>query len=251
MIYGLYLSAQGILANSKRQDVIANNLANSETTGFKRDLTYFVEQRAESAKGGNRDASNPLFDPIGGGLGGTPTYVDHTQGDIETSSTPTDLAIHGEGYFAVQAKGEVRLTRDGRFSVDSEGYLSTAVGKHRVLDNQLKPISLSAGRIEVTRDGRIMQEGGPAGRVGLFDVPKRNSLAKTGGNLLTYPDIASSLRPATGEIQGGALEHSNADPTTELTALMDAQRQLEANANMIRYQDQTLGRLVNDVGRIG
>jgi len=86
-------------------------------------------------------------------------------------------------------------------------------------------------------------------RVGVFDVPDRSQLKQQGGSMLSYPDT-NQLRTASGRLHSEVVERSNVDPTTELTELMDAQRQLEANANMIRYQDSTLQRLVNDVGKI-
>ena len=81
-------------------------------------------------------------------------------------------------------------------------------------------------------------------------MPQPQQLVKHGGTLLSYP-TPKSLLPAGGTLRSGFIERSNVDPTIELTQLMDAQRQLEANANMIRYQDQTLGKLVNEVGKIG
>ena len=89
------------------------------------------------------------------------------------------------------------------------------------------------------------------GRLGVFSVPDPKLLAKRGANLMSYPDIERNLKASDAQLKNEALEQSNSEPTTELAALMDTQRQLEANANMIRYQDQMLSRLVNDVAKIG
>ena len=86
-------------------------------------------------------------------------------------------------------------------------------------------------------------------KVGLFDVPDQSKLTKDGANTLDYPDIAA-LRPARAGMRSETVERANVDPTTELAQLMDAQRQLEANANMIHYQDETLQVLVQNVGKI-
>jgi flagellar basal-body rod protein FlgF len=260
MLYGLYLSAAGVTANSYRQDVHANNLANAETVGFKRDIPLFQQRltAAQEARVAGRPGawSDPVLEGLGGGLFVTPTATDQSAGEAEQTGSPLDVAIEGKGYFRVAAKGQngtPELTRDGRFMVDRAGYLvlSNSSG-HRVLDPDGRPIQLppgGGGQIVVGRDGSILQNNKPVARIGVFDVPDRTKLVKRGGTLLTYPD-ANAVKRTDGTLHGGALERSNVDPVTELTQLMETQRQLEANANMIRYQDQTLQKLV-DVGKIG
>ena len=128
-----------------------------------------------------------------------------------------------------------------------------ATGGQRVQSADGEPINLRgqiASAVEIGRDGTITAHGQPIGRLGVFDVPDSSQLVKQGGNLLSYSD-AKKIIPIDPNLRNGFVERSNVDPATELTILMDAQRQLEANANMIRYQDQTLGRCVNDVGKIG
>src|SRR3954469_11718253 len=120
MIYGLYLSATGVMTSSYRQDVIANNLANSETVGFKRDLALFQERRTEAQSGSNHSCwSNPDLENLGGGLLATPTAVDDKQGELEPTGNNLDVAILGRGYFSVDAGARGRmLTRDGQFMVN-------------------------------------------------------------------------------------------------------------------------------------
>src|SRR4051812_3979394 len=101
MIYGLYLSASGVLASSYRQDVIANNLANAETVGFKKDLATFSERAVEQQPSG---ASDPRWSNFTGGLWARNTNVDTTQGELESTGNSTDVAIEGRGYFMVQGK---------------------------------------------------------------------------------------------------------------------------------------------------
>ncbi len=254
MIYGLYLSATGVLANSQRQDVIANNLANVETVGFKRDVTPFRQRLTESQTRQLNPAqhSNPQLEMLGGGLTAAPTSVDFSQGELEDSSNPMDLAIQGQGFFAVQHNGQVMLTRDGRMMLDREGRLILASGEGQVLDDKRRPITLLPNQAaSVGQDGGIVQKGKPMGRVGVFNVANPQSLRKQGGLLFAAADPERTLRPSESSIHSGAVERSNADPSHELVALLDVQRQIDANANMIRYQDATLARLVNDVGKIG
>jgi flagellar basal body rod protein FlgG len=250
MNYGLYLSAMGVLANSQRQDAIANNLANSETVGFKKDLALYREQRTEAQLTGHRRDSNDLLEPLGGGLAPSGTTLDLSQGPMESTSNPLDVAIFGDGYFAVRNGDRLMLTRAGRFQVNRDGILATDAG-HAVLSDKMSKISIAPGAVNIGKDGTITQNGTAVGRLGVFSVPDPKLLMKRGSNLMSYPDVERSLKPSDAQLRSEALEQSNSEPTTELAALMDTQRQLEANANMIRYQDQMLSRLVNDVAKIG
>jgi flagellar basal body rod protein FlgG len=253
MIYGLYLSATGVLSNSHRQDVIANNLANSETVGFKRDLAVSRAQRTAAAGVGLSPSqhSNRLLEALGGGHRPHLTRTDLAQGELEATGNPLDVAVQGKGYFAVRDGGETRLTRDGRFSINPDGYLVSATNGREALDEQMRPIQfLGRGQAEVASDGTITQDGQIVARLGVYDVQDPARLRKRGEGLFAFPQ---SMQPTAidATVRSEFVERANVDPTTELAALIDTQRQIEANANLIRYQDQTLGRLVNDVGKIG
>lgn len=248
MLYGLYLSAAGVMANSHRQDVISNNLANSETHGFKRDMALFMERVPESKVRAGQ-YSDPMLDRIGGGLFVAPSAIDTSGGELETTDSPLDVAISGEGYFSVQSGGKNMLTRDGRLMVDRGGNLIQSSSGAKILDINGKTITLDpTRRTAIANDGTVTQDGQPLATLGLFEVTDRTQLIKVGGNMLSAPPAA--LKPSGAEVLSGSLERANVDPANELAALMDSQRELEANANMIRYQDQTLGRLVNEVGKI-
>jgi flagellar basal body rod protein FlgG len=258
VIYGLYLSAAGVLTSSYRQDVIANNLANSETVGFKKDLPLFQQRLTEAQQrrlppgAGPEGPTNPLMEPIGGGLLAHPTVIDTSQGELEPTGSALDVAIEGSGYFAIDQGGETRLTRSGQFALDREGnlILSDEQGQ-RVLDDQRRPIKLTPeGGVAIGPDGTVTQHGQAVARLGVFDVADPSRLVKQGATLLNpgNQDLVEA-GPAT-TLHSEFLERANVDPATELAALMDTQRQLEANANMIRYQDQTLQKLV-EVGKIG
>jgi flagellar basal body rod protein FlgG len=251
MLYGLYLSATGVMTSSYKQDVVANNLANSESVGYKRDVASFQQRLTEAQQRLRPGLSNQMLEQLGGGTFCAPTLIDTRQGELEPTGNALDTAIEGNGYFAVIDKGVSRLTRNGQFVVDHKGRLSLSNGEGQaVLDPKGNPIQLAPGLpTSIAGDGTITQAGKPVGRIGLFDVTDRSKLAKKGGTLLSHD--GQQLVPATGRIRSEFVERANIDPATELADLMETQRQLEANANMIRYQDQTLGRLVNEVGKIG
>lgn len=268
MIYGLYLSSSGIIASSHKQDVIANNLANAETSGFKRDVPQFQQRLSEAeqrrAAGASRGWSDSNLDNIGGGLYVLPSQPDLSQGTMENTGAPLDVAIDGEGYFAVRSGGTsgastgmesspTLLTRNGQFMVDRKGYLVLGSQEGpRVLDVKKQPIHMDpegGTAISVSKDGTITQGKANVGRIGVFQVAEPDKLVKQGGTIMSYADSAGVKQVDT-PVRGETIERSNVDPTSELTELMKSQRMLEANANMIRYQDQTLQRLVNDVGKI-
>ncbi|HLL87700.1 MAG TPA: flagellar hook-basal body protein [Tepidisphaeraceae bacterium] len=252
MLYGLYLSASGVMAASHKQDVVANNIANVETAGFKRDLALFMERPTEAqAAGLGPSASHPMLERLGGGLLVAPTALDRTQGELEPTDSPLDVAIFGDGYLTVRdAQGRTRLTRDGRMMIDRGGNL-VLPGGQPVLDDKGKPITLDPTQVAtIADDGTVQQSGQPVARLGFAVVDRAVPLRKAGGNLLSVDDPAA-LRPATPNVRAGFLERSNVDPTLELTSLIETQRMLEFNAKMISYQDQTLGRLINEVGKIG
>jgi len=257
MNYGMYLSATGIRASSYRQDVIANNLANAETVGFKRNHAAFHERLNEAMERNEPMSQDKLFAPMSGGLLASPTQIDFSQGTIDQTGNNLDLAIQGQGFFAVQSEKGTKVTRSGQFMLDREGYLITSnETADKVLDPKGKTIQLGgyrASQLSIGTDGTVHDSASRAviNQVGLFDVTDRNQLMKSPGNVFTAENLDASLKPATeARVRSGYIEGSNVDPTHELTQLMDAQRQLEANANMIRYQDQAMGKLVNEVGKI-
>jgi flagellar basal-body rod protein FlgF len=232
VIYGLYLSASGVIANSYREDVIANNLANSETTAFKRNTTAFQQRlTAAQEKSALAGKTDPLQEGIGGGLLASPTGIDMAQGELEETGNALDLAVMGKGFFAVDDHGKTELTRDGKFITDKEGDVIVDNGTgQRVLGSDMKPLSLDPNQLNQTSindSGEITQN----------------------GNIVDYSK-AGDLKAADGTIRSQFVERSNVDPAVELTQLMDAQRQLEANANMIKYQDDTLAKAVTDVGKL-
>ncbi|MDP9172288.1 MAG: flagellar hook basal-body protein [Planctomycetota bacterium] len=253
MIYGLWQSATGILTNSYRQDVISNNIANSETVGFKKDLAM-LRQRATAAEERGLTGNNPgnsQLENLGGGMLVEPTEVDNSQGELELTGNNLDLALHGHGYFGVTSGGQLHLTRAGQFLVNRDGnlVLSNDVGQS-VLDINQQPIHLSTmAPVTVDSKGAVTQNGKTIAKIGMFDVSDPKQLQKEGGTLMSIKDGAAVM-PASAEIRSQYIERSNVEPATELSSLMDAQRQLQANANMIQYQDQTLDKLINDAGKI-
>lgn len=251
MIYGLYLSTAGMITQQYRQDVIANNVANVETASFKRDVAIFrARQNAAAENPQAMRFAQPVLDDLGGGLLANPTYTVFEQGGMDVTDENLDLTINGHGFFAVQGEdGAIRYTRDGRFALDTEGFLTTVDRLGRVLNPDGLPVQIMPDLpVHVGSDGAVSQAGQVVGRIGLSDFDNRQMLRKVGGNYYEAP-AGAAVRQVPAKFRAGAIERSTVDPTTELVAMIQAQRAYEANASLIRIQDQTLSRVVNDLAR--
>ena len=263
---GLYTAGAGMITETKRTDVIANNLANSSTTGYKRDdainreFAPMLIRRINDGKPQNDVTSINGFS-IGGaapvvGTLGLGSYIadiatDHAQGSLQTTGNPLDLAIAGDGYFAVQTPQGVRYTRDGNFYKSASGQLQTVNGQ-AVLDNQGRPITIPARTTMVTigEKGQIMADNQPVATLQFVQFgPDRQALLKQ-GNSLYYPQAGAQAQPAAGTIQQGMLENSNTNVVTEMVELMNNYRIYEAGSKAVTSQDALLDKAVNEVGKL-
>jgi flagellar basal body rod protein FlgG len=226
---GIAISGRGALAQSAKVDVLANNLANVATVGFRRDLVGF---RA------NLEAV---------------VAADRRDGSLEETRRPLDLAIAGPGYFTVRdlESGADYYTRAGNFNIDSSGRLVTADGRCQVLASDGRGIALdaaAAGSLRIAEDGTLYQGEVENGQLGVVEFEDVARLAKRGDNLVE--NRGSALGAAAGSrIQQGTLERSTADPALDSAELTRALRALEANLQMIRILDATLERTVNEFAR--
>ena len=251
MVYGLWQSAGGLLAQDYQQSILANNLANVDTPGFKPDRISFAERMNASATGGGK-SRHPVLDQLPGGVFETEVHTDFSAGSFVQSNNPLDLAIAGDGLLAVQTDEGVRYTRDGRFVMSADGSLLHATSGAKAIDGDgraifLNPASRDPVRVDPT--GRITQGESLAGQLKLVDFVDRSALQKEGKNLFVA-DRGASV-DADGRIEQGMYEASAADPVSLLVEMIAASRAYQLNANMITMQDETIGRVVNETGRIG
>ncbi len=251
--YGLWLSAAGMKINDHRQTLHANNLSNAQTTGFKRDLAV-VMQRPIEAKENPRGPSlaHPVLDGMAGGVNVRPSYHDFTQGPIESTNRPLDVAIRGEGFFTVGDGQQTRYTRDGEFTVNAKGelVLSNESGVWRVLDQAGAPVVLdpAAGEPNVSGDGTIRQAENVVGTLGLVVPEDPQAMRKVGENLFALDE--KEMRPAGGTLVSGAREESNFNPITGLSSMIEASRAYQLNATLIQLQDSVTGQAVSTLGRV-
>lgn len=266
MNYGLYLAASGVLTNSYRQDVFANNLANVETVGFKPDVPH-LRQRDPAAieTHAGADLGRALLDRLGGGVLAAPIRTNFAQGPLRTTGNPLDVALDASDTFlAVEAPRDasaagaaaqspaIRLTRDGRLSRDAQGYLITASGGRRVLDSGDKPILLPGnGPASIDPQGRVIQDNQIVGQIQITGVTDTGLLRKAGQNLFTW-DGKQDVRKAVGNpaVRPGFVEGSGVDPIRALMDVVSATQSISGAANLMRYHDQLMDRAVNTLSRV-
>jgi flagellar basal body rod protein FlgG len=231
-------------------DVIANNVANVGTTGFKRDIAVFQQRAAESQSSpALARYGNAILDGLGGGTWVNSSQTEFEQGDLDKTSSGLDVAVQGPGFLAVRtAAGQTAYTRDGHLTAET-GTLALVNNGATVLDGSGQPISVDPSQpVSISSDGTVAQGSGVVGQIATSGFANPRALQKIGNNLYTAPAGTATTGPTS--LAVGMLEKSNVEPVTQLTAMIEAQRAYEANAQMIKLQDETLNLVVNNLGRV-
>jgi len=253
MLRAFSTAATGMVAQQQIVDVIANNLANINTVGFKRsqvdfqDLMYVKQKNAGEITSGT---PAPVGIEIGSGVRSSGTVKIYTQGEQENTGRNLDMSIQGDGFFQVTAAdGSTRYTRNGQFLLNAEGNLVTSSGA--VLD---PPITIPADyrSISIAVDGTVSVFAGSddtatsAGRIQLARFANPSGLSSLGGNMLAPTEASGTATTGTpgedgfGAIESGFLERSNVQMVTELVNLIKAQRAYEINSRAIKAGDDML-----------
>lgn len=250
MPYGLYLSAEGAYAQSKRLEVISHNLANVDTVGFKRQLALLQSRYAEAVEEGFQAPGTGAIEDLGGGVRVRETGTDFSSGPIRRTGVPTDVAITGEGFFTVEKGDERLLTRAGNFQLTAQGQLVTQQG-YPVLSDAGVPVYILAenGPWRITEDGVVVQRG-LAQRLGLVRPGSSDDLLRVGENLFRPLGETEPLAAEARHVAAEHLEDSGVKPALEMIAMIEAARILEANVNMMKTQDQMISGLVNRVLKV-
>ncbi len=251
--YGLWLSAAGMQVQDHRQALIANNMANSNTTGFKHEFAVITQRQVESRESATgMQFVHPVLDGMAGGLNVRASYRNFAQGPIERTGKPFDVAIDGKGFLMVSDGEATRYTRDGKFTVGATGDLVLAAGdgRWRVLDDSGTPITIDPTdeQAVISEDGTIRQGNTIVGRLGLVAASDEQALRKVGGNLFEAGD--AEMVSIAGRFVPESTERSNVNVMHELVNMIEASRAYQLNSNMIRLQDEMTGRAVQTVGRL-
>ena len=249
--YGIYLNSAGSLAAETRIDVLANNLANVDTPGFKRGFAVFQERATEAYEKPRYDpAPRRVLDQLGGGLFVHEVTFDKTLGMTQQTGNTLDLALKGDGWFTVQVGEEQLFTRAGNFTVSPDRFLITADGRGKLLDTNGKPIQLPDETLNVGKDGTISDGENPVAKLWVQGKVNHHDYHPVGDNFFRFHGEGQPGASDAEVLQGG-LERSTVQPVQEMVAMIRTFRAYESNQRMITQQDQALGRAVNDVGRVG
>ncbi len=224
-----------LILQTRKNDVVANNLANVQTIGFKRDLVFF------------KVLSNKMQEP--------PELIvkpDFSQGPLQQTGNPLDLAFSGPGFFAVETDSGEAYTRNGHFRLGADGTLLTSDGL---------PVLGEGGRIVlqgkentpesivITEKGEIYVDDEFMDRLKIVDFENYDQLQKAGSNLFILSGEATPIAPSNSAIRQGFLEKSNVDPVREMIGLVEVQRRFENTQRMVRAVDELLNYAVNKLGK--
>jgi len=255
LIRGLYVSGIGMTTQMKRLDVISNNLANVNTTGYKKDkpiISSFPEMLM--AKMNDRDKFSMAAKPIGRvtlGVRIDDIYTDFSQGSFVRTDDQFHMAIQGDGFFTVSTpNGDERFTRDGSFVIDAEGQLKTKEGN--LVMGEAGVITLGdefltqAHQAFIDDAGRIIVDGEQIDALRMVSFEDNAQLRKIGDNLYQANE---AVMPFNGSILQGFLENTNVNPVTAMVDMITVSRTYEANQKMIQVHDTLMGKAVNEVGK--
>jgi flagellar basal-body rod protein FlgG len=256
----LAIAATGMSAQEQNLEVIANNIANINTTGFKRSRAEFTDlmyqtERLMGVSNRGRDATIPEGAQLGLGVRTAAIRSLNIQGSLTNTGNSLDLAVNGRGWFQVTTPdGSTVYTRDGAFNTNAAGQIVTADG-YTVTPTILIPITATnvtvsqTGLVTATIPGQVAPQ--TLGQLTIANFINEAGLQQLGSNLAQQtaasgpPTVGVPGDTAFGTIQQGYLESSNVDPVTEITNLIAAQRAYEMNSKVIQAADQMSGTITN------
>jgi flagellar basal-body rod protein FlgG len=258
MYRGLYSAALGMNSQWANLEVVANNMANISSPGYKKDEAVFsslpplsisrLYDNVIKSPVGYRDTT-PFVGEIGTGVGIDDIVTIHSDGPIQLTDSPFDLAIQGQGFFCLSTPAGERYTRDGRFTRDAEGYLVTISG-NRVLSDLNLPIEIPEGDFVVDEDGMVFVNKEEIERLKVVSFDEREDLIKIGAGLFKKRDVVNPRAAEGALIKQGYLELSNVNAIWEMVKMIEVQRLYEANQKVVLAYDDVIRRGIDDVGRI-
>jgi flagellar basal-body rod protein FlgF len=219
-----------LVAQQRALDVIADNLANANTPGFKAERVQFSDWLSRQSGGATPPGGNPIAYTED-----RATWREQQAGTITHTGNPLDLALTGNGYFTVSTPGGPRLTRDGRFGLMPSGTVADSAG-NAVLDSNGQPIVLAPTdtRISVAGDGTVSSQNGQIAKIGVVQPSNPTMLSAEGGTLFVSGSTTAPV--ASPAVEEGAVEESNVQPVMEVTRMIDGERQFEFMAQFVQAE---------------
>jgi flagellar basal-body rod protein FlgG len=243
MIESLFRTAQKMSIQLRKFSVVANNLANINTNGFKRDSHFssLINKTTESSSDPSEKVKQLYVEEV---------RTDFEQGELFQTNDPFNIAIRGNGFFVMESKEGETYTRDGYFTRNDEGYLVNMNGQR--LQGESGSIKVEGYNMEINSQGEIYMDGKYQDTIKIVDFSDRSFLMKKEGNQFYLPPDAP-VEVASAEdfsVHQGFLEKSNVNPIEEMIKMITLNRGFESSNKIIRQFDNTLGKSVNEIGKI-
>lgn len=258
MLRSLYTAYTGMLNEQRRMDIMTNNLANSTTAGFKMEST--ASQSFDKVLGIKiRDVSEAFNDRAIGsmslGVKVGEVFTDYSQGAIRETAGKYDLALSGNGFFAIRhvnSRGEetTKYTRDGNFRITKDGYVTDSYGNRLRTENGVLRVPMDSEDITISRDGTVSVNGQSIDKIKIVDFENYDYIEKFGDNLYQTVDGATE-KEADAIVLQGYIEQSNVNSVREMVNLITITRAYEAGQKMIQSSDKIMENAVNSVGKVG
>lgn len=243
----LLVSLSQQLAAYRQMDVIANNLANVSTAGYKRETAKFEEYVMQVAPSeGEKGPQKVSFVKDAG------SSRDLSQGNIQDTGATYDLALNGKGFFVVQTPQGIRYTRDGHFTRDANGQITTEQGYALQGDGGAITITPTDANVQVNKDGTVSSTingvSNPIGKLRIVDFADAATLTKQGDNLFNTEQAGTT--PTGTTIRQGALEASNVQPVLEISHMIEVMRAYQATASLSQSQEDLNRQAINKLGQM-
>ncbi len=226
---------QDLSAQTFKNDLVSNNLANINTIGYKRDIMF-----------------TDMIDIFDSNSDNKNVKTEFTQGTMKETGNPLDVAFSGKGFFVIENNGEEYYTRDGHFTVNSVGNLTTAEGFNVMGQGGVINLSLDGsktGDFEISKLGELFVNDEYIDKLKIVDFEDYTKLSKEGVNLFSAKDNHNPFEPEMSMVLQRHLEGSNVNSVNEMVELISLQRNFESTQKAVRTLDDALGKAANDIGR--
>ncbi|MDR1322359.1 MAG: flagellar hook-basal body protein [Gracilibacteraceae bacterium] len=246
MIRSYFTATAGAITENKNLSVLANNMVNTQTAGFKRDVpldtTFATKLLTRLAMADSGSVGQAVF-----GRRVEETYTDFTQGGFLPTERALDFAVRGDGFFAVEREdGSVLWTRNGEFALDVDGNLVHARGGN-ILDTGGAPIRLNGTGFTADSEGGLYENGQLAAQIGLFSTEDLTALVKADDGFFIAPEDAAPQFAQS--VVWQSLEQSNTNMTKEMSLAIVSAREFQTYSRIMKMIDETTGQTVSEIGR--
>ena len=244
MVQGIYLASMGMTPLIDKQDQIANNLANINTTGFKQSGTFMRSYQ--------KFLSNDQHQPFDNSeIKTDEAYIDYSAGAMEKTDSPLDVYVQGSGFLTVMTPSGIRYTRNGNLSLDKEGFIVTGDGS-KVMGKDGYIRVDDQHPVLISENGEVLQDGMSKGTLRISDFKKPYKLLREGSSYFRPSSVDGSVGLSSNfAVKQGYLEGSNVNTIQNMVSMISAYRNFEADQKALYAQDDSLNLAVSQVGKVG